>query len=736
MSVSIDGDLTEGGEESRDVIASWLDDHSDGRCDAEDLREAVRSVCQRDPDAPWEALALLDQYTRRNRITPELAQSLKADIEKQVFGKNRPPPARPERAERRETAAPDDAAPRENAARESAARQTAAPDPAPTLPSSPPDSTTDLTPEPAAAPTLRRPVTETHSEPPLRKLSAERDEPSTRPGTAFIERTALRVIEEPSVDFPVAASPPPAPRRVTSSPPTPRNVNSVVGRVLRDRYELLSVLGRGPSGVVYRAVDRRRMHLSESARCVAVKLLNENYAQQPAALAELEREFHQAQSLSHPNIVSVFDLDQDGDTYFVVMELLEGQLLSSILRKLAGRPMRREHAFAIVGAVGSALAYAHGREMVHADLKPGAIMITSSGEVRVLDFGFARNRAFDLHTAAAPHETPATAPAYASVERVNGSEPAVSDDVYSLACIAYELFTGQHPFGGRSALLARANGRRPPRVRGFNHKQWSALQRALLWTRGERRIGVAELLDALEPAKAPPLSAAPEDILTPPDERSRWLRAGAWAAAVAALVGAAIYFAPDLALRSERRVDDAAPVSAPAADREMQSAPDAAPEATNPEPVAPPAKQTAKAPAASTPAGDKPKAAAGAPPARKASSGATPAAVIEFEKDTYVTNEGDGSVRLEVTRNGSVRGPARFSWSIRGNSAEAGADFAAIGPVSEEIPSGVRSASLTIPLVSDGVVENTELFLVELQVAGGESLGERSHAAVIIVDDD
>ena len=97
-----------------------------------------------------------------------------------------------------------------------------------------------------------------------------------------------------------------------------------MGRVLRDRYELLSVLGRGQSGVVYRALDRRRMHLSESARCVAVKVLNDNYADQPAALAELEREFHQAQSLSHPNIVSVFDLDQDGDTYFVVMELLEG----------------------------------------------------------------------------------------------------------------------------------------------------------------------------------------------------------------------------------------------------------------------------------------------------------------------------------------------------------------------------------------------------------------------------
>ena len=83
-------------------------------------------------------------------------------------------------------------------------------------------------------------------------------------------------------------------------------------RVLRDRYELQSVLGRGRSGTVYRAVDRRRTHLSESARCVAVKVLNGDYADEPAALAELERQFHQAQSLAHPNIVSVFDLDRDG----------------------------------------------------------------------------------------------------------------------------------------------------------------------------------------------------------------------------------------------------------------------------------------------------------------------------------------------------------------------------------------------------------------------------------------
>jgi hypothetical protein len=90
-----------------------------------------------------------------------------------------------------------------------------------------------------------------------------------------------------------------------------------------------------------------------------------------------------------------------------------------------------------------------------------------------------------------------------------------------------------------------------------------------------------------------------------------------------------------------------------------------------------------------------------------------------------------------VRRNGSTRGEVKFRWSLRANSAEAGSDFAGIGPGIEEILPGIRTVTLTIPLVSDVVAENTELFLVELEpVEGGPSLGEQAHAAVILVDDD
>lgn len=707
MSVSIDDDEAEGGEDARAVLSGWLDDFSEDRCELADLQEAFLSVCGRDPEASWDALALLDQYTRRARIRPELAQALKADIEKLVFGQGRlkaaPPAPRPVRK------------------------------PQPPVQAAMGEDEEDSEEE-------EEEEEERESNPQLRRLTPERDADSTRPGTAFIDRTLLRNEAER-----LSARAPPArvssletiPAAVHRTPATsPRHDAS--SRVLRDRYELLNVVGRSASGTDYRAIDRHRAHLSHAARCVAVKVLNADLAGDRSALAELEREFHQAQSLAHPNIVSVFDLDRDGDTYFIVMELLEGELLASLLRKLEGRPMQRQHAFAIIGGVGAALEHAHKREIVHADLKPANVMITTSGEVRVLEFGFARNRAMDLHTASTPHEPSAPTPAYASVERVNGSEPDASDDVYSLACIAYELLTGQHPFGGRSAVLARANGRRPARPPALSHGQWRALQRALLWTRGDRRIDVHEFLRELECAST---SAAltPEDVLTPRESRLPWARMALWAACLLAAVAIGYYLVPQFVFREEKIVA-AAPVQTPAVERAAQTeaattdgAAGTAPKVAvaQPQPEEPnrphtwPRRDESQGNASSA----RRPAAQAAPPA--ASGGA-----IQFDKDTYVATEGDGSVQLTVKRAGSTRGSTPFTWSLRGNSAEAGADFAAIGPGAEQISSGSDEISLTIPLVSDGVVENTELFLVELHAGDSAQLGERSHAAVIIVDDD
>jgi hypothetical protein len=673
MSVSLDKETAEDGD-ARRVLASWLDDYAGGRCDRADMQESFLSVCRSNPDAPWDALALIDQYQRRGKLDGPLARTLKADIAQLVFGN---------------------------------ASQTGAPPRDPT--------------EAALDTTGSR----------WRKLVAENDPQTADVEPSFVDPTLFRR------DFDPATRPPTQKVREEAQQQAPRRPqlkDRAAKDVLRDRYELLSILGRGSSGTVYKALDRHRAHLPVGARFVAVKVLKLDYENRPEALAELEREFHQAQSLSHPNIVSVFDLDKDGDTRFIVMELLQGELLADIIVRLRG-PMQRQHAMAIISSVGAALAHAHRREIVHADLKPRNIMITSTGEVRVLDFGFARHRPLDLHSASPLDAVPASAPAYASVERVNGSEPHPSDDVYSLACIAYELLSGEHPFGGRSAVLARANGRRPRNIPGLTRKQMHTLNRALLWSRGERKIDVVDLLAGLGCAEAPNKLVPPEALVAY-DGRGRWRRRALGLLVFLLMVGAAtagfIYL--------ERNPLPMRPAAPPAHAPERtvpESEPPAAASATQDEPETQAKPETEKdvgAKPVETPAARKPAAATIAP--RPAPAAAGPI-VLEFDKDTYVATESDGSVRIVVERHGSKEQAVRFRWNLRSNSAEQGTDFAGIGPGTEQIPAGASTATLTIPLVSDAVVENTEVFLVEIEPAqSGVTLGERSHAAVIVVDDD
>ena len=153
------------------------------------------------------------------------------------------------------------------------------------------------------------------------------------------------------------------------------------GTVLRHRYVLERELGRGGMGTVYRALDRNKQGLPTQHHHVAVKVLREELAHLPNALQALRREAHQAQSLSHPGIVNVFDFDRDGDVYFITMELLEGELLSDLIQRLRPGKLSREAATDILRDLGNAVAYAHSRGVLHMDLKPGNVMITTQGEV-------------------------------------------------------------------------------------------------------------------------------------------------------------------------------------------------------------------------------------------------------------------------------------------------------------------------------------------------------------------
>jgi serine/threonine protein kinase len=224
--------------------------------------------------------------------------------------------------------------------------------------------------------------------------------------------------------------------------------------ILRDRYILHDEIGRGGAGIVYLAFDRNRAGLPHDQQYVALKVVRDEHARRPETLHALRREFHQAQSLSHPGIVNVFDFDHDGDTYFVTMELLDGEPLGQLMSAALPQPLARETAYQILGELGDAIAYAHERDVLHLDLKPGNVMVLRQGHVRVLDFGLAQTFMAEPWISDMPIPAAAT-PAYASCERLVGDLPDVRDDIFSFACLAYEVLSGRHPFGRGSALEAR-----------------------------------------------------------------------------------------------------------------------------------------------------------------------------------------------------------------------------------------------------------------------------------------
>jgi serine/threonine protein kinase len=280
-------------------------------------------------------------------------------------------------------------------------------------------------------------------------------------------------------------------------PPSPVEI----GRVLRDRYVIEKRLGSGSRGTVFRAFDRFRSSLPSALRYVAIKIPHALPHGRDARIESLQRELYCAQMLSHPNIVNVFEQDRDGDVDFFTMELLEGELLSSVMARFAAQPMHRPHAWAIIRQIASGLEHAHSRDVVHADLKPQNIMITDSGEVRILDFG-SSSVSSKLASNGREMGSRSSTAAYASCEILAGRAADRRDDLYSLACISYELLTGTHPFLRRRANEARDLGIIAMRPSGLSRGQWQTLAKGLSSHRAGRTISVSDWFKRVNPASA------------------------------------------------------------------------------------------------------------------------------------------------------------------------------------------------------------------------------------------
>lgn len=222
--------------------------------------------------------------------------------------------------------------------------------------------------------------------------------------------------------------------------------------LLNNRYQLLELIGSGGMAAVYRGVDTLLQ------RQVAVKVLREGFAGDPAFLARFQREARAAANLDQPNIVTVYDVGQDGNRHYIVMEYVDGQDLKTLIRQ-RGR-LYVDEALDIVVQICAGVGHAHKAGIIHCDVKPQNVLITKDGRAKVTDFGIARALS---ESGITESDTVWGSPLYFSPEQAAGEPPTPASDVYSIGIVMYEMLTGAPPFQAeKPAALALMHMREEP----------------------------------------------------------------------------------------------------------------------------------------------------------------------------------------------------------------------------------------------------------------------------------
>jgi len=343
----------------------------------------------------------------------------------------------------------------------------------------------------AAAPTLAR--DESHSSPAdaTRIKSDTKVRPTPSGQTEFLKTTIAH--PDPSAD-----------KSLLKHTPQYAAEQYPGKRILKERFVLLEILGAGGMGNVYLAKDLLREEMEDSNPYIAIKVLNDECRRMPGALQSLQREAKKAQTLSHPNIVTVYDFDRDGDTAFITMEYIEGESLKDHLRKVTRMP--HEKAIYVIERVARGLAYAHQQGFAHADIKPANIFLANNGAVKILDFGIAKaftEATKEKRSLADDLTEGALTPGYASLDMLEGKTALPVDDVYSLACMSYEIIRGRHPFIGGDGLpmpadVAKAKGVKLEPISGIPGRHMRALRRGLEFERHKRFKDAGEFIDVIK----------------------------------------------------------------------------------------------------------------------------------------------------------------------------------------------------------------------------------------------
>ena len=268
---------------------------------------------------------------------------------------------------------------------------------------------------------------------------------------------------------------------------------AALGDVLGGRYRLVELLGQGGMATIYRATD------AQLGREVAVKVLHPEYGRDPDFVARFKQEAQAAASLSHPNIVGVYDFGTDAVGPYIVMELVDGEDVATLLARNGPLPPRQ--AARLAAEVAHALAAAHARGIVHRDVKPGNVLVSSDGRVKVTDFGIAR--AWSDARLTLPGVTLGSVH-YFSPEQALGEQATEASDIYSLGIVLYELLSGRRPWEGDSAAavaMARISAP-PPLVSAVRPNVPPVLEaidrRALSPDPAARYVSAKAMADALE----------------------------------------------------------------------------------------------------------------------------------------------------------------------------------------------------------------------------------------------
>lgn len=545
-----------------------------------------------------------------------------------------------------------------------------------------------------------------------------------------------------------------------------------VGSVLRDRFLLQRRIAGGSMGMVYKALDRRLAEAGETDHWVAIKVLSPALSSNANALRALQQEASKGRNLSHPNIVRFIDFDRDDDLYFIVMEWLDGKTLAEVLDAPGTKKLEIDAALELIRQVGKALEYAHRCGIVHADVKPGNIMIQRDGTAKLFDFGVARvwQKAEAGGANFDPGVLGALTPAYSSMQVITGEMPVPADDVFSLACLLYRLIAGYRVFGPRNAAEACEEGMKPQALAGLSKQQWEAVRKALSYSRVTRFESITAFLDALNATSIERIHAEPRGNVhsqEPPDV-GKWLVGLAATAIVGGFAAFELGYldqwlpsatgqdagAVDGTAPLEPRADDVVqspvqlePVSAGEIIEELEAEPDApAPlERALPEPGAAPVTETfpgdyaddgVSAGAAEAPPVD---AVTAAPP--------LPAADVEIPLDrsgmdraiSVRLRENEGPVSVDLIRLGSLESGLRVRLEevdYTGNrSPFRTGQYTIPGGNTIEFLQGSERARLELVMAPDPLREADQQSTLKVRAVDGDA-SALAHIAIDLEDDD